>query len=201
MLLQRYCPYLIILFKLLATNSAVFAVVSPSLVALLLWHLIVLRAMGTVGSLAHGQAAKHCPNTNTSDDLCDKIFTSFLKNVSDCKYLDLSELNQTKFDFSKPDFLILVHINTRSLTKNFDELYDLLQCLPFTPDIIRLSESRLKPQPQINIDLEGYKFLNISPESNAGGVAMYVRNCIQFNQETSFMLHGSECLWLNLNRT
>jgi len=61
--------------------------------------------------LCTGRAAEHCPNTNASDDLCDKIFTAFLKNVSDCKYSDLSELNQTKFNFSKPDSLILVHIN------------------------------------------------------------------------------------------
>jgi len=27
---------------------------------------------------------------------------------------------------------------------------------------------------------------------------MYVRNRIKFNQETSFTMHGSECLWLNL---
>jgi len=136
--------------------------------------------------LRTSRAAEHCQNTNTSDDLCDKIF----KNILDCNYSDLSKLNQTKFNFNKPDSLILVHINIRSLTKNFDELNDLLQCLPFTQDVICLSESRLKTQPQINIDLERYKFLNNSPESNAGGVAMYIRNCIKFNQETSFTMHG-----------
>ena len=39
--------------------------------------------------------------------------------------------------------MILMHLNIRSLQKNYDNLNDLVALLPFRPDVICLSESRI----------------------------------------------------------
>ena len=62
-------------------------------------------------------------------------------------------------------------------------------------------ESRIKYQPQVNIELVGYNFININPESNAGGVAMYIHSRIKYILDKGFSVHGCECLWLTyINR-
>jgi len=90
-----------------------------------------------------------------------KIFTSISKDISKCNYLDLTETDQIKSIANIPESLILIHLNTRSLNKNFDELYDFISSLPITPNVICLSEFRIKNQSQRNIDLTGYKIIKI----------------------------------------
>ena len=63
-----------------------------------------------------------------------------------------------------------------------------------------MSESRIKKQPLININLPGYTFLNFSPLKNAGGVAMYVKNDLKFKNEQTFGLYGCELLWLTIQQ-
>ena len=77
-------------------------------------------------------------------------------------------------------------------------MYDFLLCLPFTLDVLCLSESRIKKQPLVNISLSGYSFINVDPVGNAGGVAMYVRKDLKITQEQNIHLHGCESLWLTL---
>ena len=91
-----------------------------------------------------------------------------------------------------------IHLNIRSLNKNFDKLYEFLLCLPFTPDVLCFSESRIKKQPLDNINLSGYSFVNVDPVGNAGGVAMYVRKDLKIIQEQNIHLHACESLWLAL---
>ena len=55
-----------------------------------------------------------------------------------------------------------MHVNIRSLYKNFDELHDYIQSLSFISSVICLSESRIKNQPQVNIELAGYKFSTLA---------------------------------------
>ena len=91
--------------------------------------------------------------------------------------------------------LSIIHLNIRSLKKNFNKLYDFLLCsLPFTPDVLCLSESRIKKQPLVNINLSGYSFVNVDPVGNAGDVAMYVRKDLKITQEQNILLHGCESL-------
>ena len=63
-----------------------------------------------------------------------------------------------------------------------------------------LSESRIKKQSLININLPGYTFLNFSPSKNAGGVAVYVKNDLKLKNEQTFNLYGCESLWLTIQQ-
>ena len=48
------------------------------------------------------------------------------------------------------------------------------------PDIIGLSETRIKDEPLINIDLPGYRFVHVDSLSNAGEVAALVSNNLKY---------------------
>ena len=93
--------------------------------------------------------------------------------------------------------IILVHLNFRSLQKNYDDLYDLVASLSFRPDVICLSESRIN-QPMKSIQLQGYNFINAKPNKQAGGTAEYVCSELIFFQIDAFGLTGSESIWLKI---
>ena len=74
------------------------------------------------------------PNKATTLQISDyspeKVYDYFLNflNIKVCDYLDLNSKRPT-FDPNRS--LVLLHINIRSLQKNFDNLYDLLVELNF----------------------------------------------------------------------
>ena len=77
-------------------------------------------------------------------------------------------------------------------------MYDILESLPFDPDIICLSESRIKNAPIGNAELPGYNFINVSLKNNAGGAAMYIHDALSFSLEKRLNFCRCECLWLNV---
>ena len=126
--------------------------------------------------------------------MCNQFFNSIISNIAGCDYIDFYD-NSLNF-WNGNDSLILVHLNSRSLHKNFDELHEFVSLLPFKPDVICLSESRIS-QPLKNI-LQGYNFLNAKPGKNAGGVAIYLSMKFNFTQLKSFPLYGTESMWLKI---
>ena len=72
--------------------------------------------------------------------------------------------------------------------------------LPFTPDIVCVSETRLKGNPLINIAIPNYNFVNADSVTNAGGVGVYVSSKFRFqvDHELNLNLNGCEEIWLNL---
>ena len=95
---------------------------------------------------------------------------------------------------------MLLHINIHSLHKNFDNLYDFLVELNFLPDVICLTETRIKLHLLLNISLPNYTFFHTDSTTNAGGVGIYVLN--KFQVKKSIMQYNfskSECLWFSEN--
>ena len=111
-------------------------------------------------------------------DLCDSLFGSFTKIIKKSKYRDA---NFTFNDFNDGDTLVLLHVNARSLHKDFDSLSDFLQPLKHKPHVIGISESQIIPQPLLNLGFENYSFAHVSPVINrVGGVAVHVHHDISF---------------------
>ena len=127
--------------------------------------------------------------------MCHQIFNSITSNIADCNYIDFYD-NSLNF-WNGNDSLILVHLNVRSLHKNFDDLHEFFSLLPFKPDVICLCESRIN-QPLKNIQLQGYNFLNAKPSKKAGGVAGYLSMKFNFTQLKSFQLYWTESIWLKI---
>ena len=73
------------------------------------------------------RAADHCKNnTNDPNELCYNVYYSLSSNALKCDYLDLNKFDFDNLNTIDFDSLRLIHINIRSLNKNFDELYDFL---------------------------------------------------------------------------
>ena len=119
--------------------------------------------------------------------LCDQIFNSMTNNVINCEYLDMYD--KTLNLQNDCNSMILMHLNIRSLQKNYDDLYDLVASLSFRPHAICLSESRIN-QPLKSIQLQGYNFINAKPDKQASGNAIYVCSKLKFSQIHAFGLIG-----------
>ena len=48
---------------------------------------------------------------------------------------------------------MLLYVNVRSLRKNYDILYELIESLQILPHVICITETRIKNQPLSNLDL------------------------------------------------
>ena len=142
------------------------------------------------GSLCMSQAAR--PSDDPTE-LCDHVFDSLTSNVMKCEYFDIYD-NETSFT-NEIDFLILLHLNIRTLNKYFNDLHNLIASLPFKPDVVCLSESRID-EPFENIEIDGY--VKPKTKGQAGGVAVYINVRIDFRKIDCFNLCGSESLWLKL---
>ena len=155
------------------------------------------------GSLFDGKPSD-APLTSQAADLCDdtidmsdQLFNSMTSNVKECDYIDKNASNQ--IFLAENDSLSLIHLNIRSLNANFNDLHVFASQLFFQPDVTCISESRIN-QPLENIEIDGYNLTNVKPESQAGGVAVYVSNFRNCSQIESFRLHCAESLWLKIRR-
>ena len=90
----------------------------------------------------------------------------------------------------------------RSLQKNFDNLYHFLSTFPTKPDVICISETKIKDKPLLNISIPGYIFLHVNSSTNAGGVGICIIDTLQYEEitlQTEFF--GCENLWVRIKST
>ena len=131
------------------------------------------------------------------EDVCDDYYRVILDKIHRCTYLEENCNPNLSCKFFE-NSLMLMHINIRFLNKNFDNLYNLFSFRKFSPSIVVISETRLKNLPLTNISMPGNSFVYVDSESNAGGVAAYISNSIQFQlqKKKQFYLHKYESIWL-----
>ena len=76
----------------------------------------------------------------------------------------------------------VIHMNARSLSKNFENISTFLSTLCHRFSIIALSETWISNQPLIPFHLDGYTFIHSDRLSGrGGGVAFFVKNNIDFS--------------------
>ena len=145
-----------------------------------------------VSRLADNEADNNC-------DVGDLTFSTLLNNIAKCKYFDIPD---AKILSSTADGINFLHINLRSINnqENFDKLYEFLIFLPSLPDVVFVSETRLKDDPLINICLAKYSFVQADSLMNAGGFGIYVLSKFQFEVVPTLEIKiiGCENLWLNI---
>ena len=86
---------------------------------------------------------------------------------------------------------LIVHVNIRSLTKNFDVLEELLVEIRKMPDILVISETKL--QARIRFNLQGYTFIQKDSKTSAGGIGIFVKNFISFSITNKFNFNLATC--------
>ena len=76
-----------------------------------------------------------------------------------------------------------MHVNIRSIYKNLDCLnHELLQSFPYLPDLICLSETKIKYSILTNLTLPGFEPIEHADSlTNAGGVGVYAANKFSVN--------------------
>ena len=74
----------------------------------------------------------------------------------------------------------LIHSNVRSLSKNKHKIEELLQSVKTKPDILAISESKLYSNNLRRTSLLDFSMVHCDSMSNAGGVALYVSNSLEF---------------------
>ena len=144
------------------------------------------------------QAATPCSHFNLeNENICDEMYRQMSSKIENCKFLD----NLSNCVQQSENSLKLVHLNIRSLTKNFDALREFISSLSFTSDLVCLTETRIKDQPLANITIPaGYSFAHFNLLSSAGGVAIYILNNLNFKLcKNQHQLHNSEAIWLDIS--
>ena len=78
------------------------------------------------------------------------------ENFINCRNLDIDEIQKMKIE---PNSLSLFHINSCSLTKNFEDLEYLLKATNKTFDIIAISELRILKDTNLSKNINIYDYL------------------------------------------
>ena len=72
----------------------------------------------------------------------------------------------------------MFHVNTRSLSKNFDQLQNVLSAVETKFDMVGITETKQQVEKDFitDVDLDGYCVYTQPSNSNGGGIALYVNN-------------------------
>jgi hypothetical protein len=83
-------------------------------------------------------------------------------------------------EFPHPKFSIL-HINTRSLLRNFDKFRLMLACLQVSPSVIAITETWLNDLTSDQVNISGYTFhSNHRINKSGGGTGLYLLNTLEY---------------------
>ena len=96
-----------------------------------------------------------------------------------CSYYTCDDFVKAKLEASK-NFSIL-HLNIHSIQRHIEELRIILHALDYQFDIIAISESKLKNEPQIDISLAGFHppYCKYT-EAEKGGTILYISKTLNF---------------------
>ena len=110
---------------------------------------------------------------NTNDfNFISSLHNFLTNNFKQCK---ICETNSKPPIIEKKKNLFILHINIRSIYKNFYALnHEFLQSLYYLPVIICLSETKTKNLPTVNLSLTGYYLVEHDSQTAAGGVGIYI---------------------------
>ena len=94
----------------------------------------------------------------------------------------------------------MLHLNIRSLKKNVDKLQTLLHQMKYNPDVIGLTETKLKDNHLYKPSLPGYTFIGKNSNTNAGGVGFFLKPKEIYQIKPEYQLNeiGCEDLWLEI---
>ena len=139
----------------------------------------------------------HAPNLNF--DLNAALFNDMIDNINICNFYDPPELTH-ELNFFETSNLCISHINIHSMQKHINNLPEFLSNSSFFPDIMAITETRIKDQPAINIDIPGYKFFFVKSFNNAGGVGVYINDTLNCRVLNRFHVDLPSCenIWLNV---
>ena len=133
-------------------------------------------------------------NSLLEGDNADNTFT-----LCESKYLTLDEIDSHCANF-KSDSQFL-HINCRSLSKNFDSILSLIAIFEHSFTAIGVSETWLRDHNADIFKIPGYKFVSCNRQRKlGGGVGLFINDRCVFNVCSELMLSTEiiECIFIEI---
>ena len=136
-------------------------------------------------------------------DFDNKNYYDIDNNIKLCnsEYLTIDEI-PAYFD-SNPFNCNVLHVNCRSLQKNFDHLKNLISFIKIPLLAIGVTETWLKPHNKDIFNLEGFSFVNeIREGKTGGGVGLYINSGEQFRiiSNLTYTTDIIECIFVEIIR-
>ena len=128
-------------------------------------------------------------NCSQVDNKIKSLLNDLDPGLDDSKYCSQAEANiiNEKCKFS------LLCMNIRSLNANFDKLNELLTNYNVFPDIIAMSEIKLKLSQVYNAKLSGYHFYHKGKTTSWGGVGLFIKESLSISICKEFDLNIPNC--------
>ena len=116
------------------------------------------------------------------------------------KYITDSKLNDF-FQFEDRSALNLLHVNCRSLKKNFNSLNNLLNMVNYSISVIAVTETWLSDSLRDVYDIPGYNFISLPRTGkSSGGVGIFLNNTLAYKCRFDLyrMLDHIECIFVEI---
>ena len=94
---------------------------------------------------------------------------------------------------NKPKNVSYFHFNVRSLGKNKHKLNDFFQMTEVNPTVTAISETKLKPNFIVNINIPGFKFVHNPSQTNAGGVGLFINSKLSYQPRNDLIFQNVGC--------
>jgi hypothetical protein len=138
---------------------------------------------------------------NSLDDQIPSREIDVENNIDNCKYIFKHELGSLSLDNNNRE-LSAMHVNIRSIYKNFDKLQILLSSFKKIPDIICISETNIREGTDNNFipSIDGYFFIRHDGTSSMGGVGIFVKNNLEYAIRDDLFLDIDDCenIWIEI---
>ena len=117
---------------------------------------------------------------------------------NECEYYSTDYLNNILRN--RTNELLIIHFNIRSLEKNIDKMSQYLSELKRQPDVIALTETKLKDNMCGNIEPAGYKFIHVNSPTLAGGVGFYINKKLKYSVlgKLEMKANSVENMWIRI---
>jgi hypothetical protein len=138
-------------------------------------------------------------NTDTDDLNDSENVDSGPFDGLDCEYIVESKLSHF-FDFRDTNSIDVLHVNARSLKKNYDKLETLLLNIAHTITAVAVTETWLSDNNYSAYNLPGYNFECLSRNNRTGGVGIYLNSNMIYKARMDLcrMLNSIECLFIEV---
>ena len=135
-------------------------------------------------------------NNTTNDTFLDQNLVD-----NQCNYYELDDFTSKVKNIDSLNSFSIIHLNARSLSKNFDNLETLLCTLNFPFSIIGISETWLHNNSPPVFNIPNYNMIRADRKGGrGGGVAYYIHESINFKQRNDVHIDGTEDLFIEVKR-
>ena len=119
--------------------------------------------------------------------------------TTQCEYLEPSQVHNVVND-KNPHDLTIFHGNVSSLNQNKEKLEELFIDSNTLPDIMGITETRLKGD-NIESDIPDYDFVHKGSELYAGGTGIYIANYLEYSRRKDLEMDLENCenIWVEIH--